>query len=106
MGIATFDTQLLTAATALDTASPIQEDRRSSRLRFYADWDGATTAGAVVIEASPTPDFTRSVVLHTFTQAANTGQTATLDGPLGYYRARVSVAVVGGAASAWALGIE
>lgn len=101
----TFDTQLLTAATALNTTSPTQEDRHSNRLRFYVDWNGATTAGAVAVEGSPDPDFTRHATLSAFTQAANTVQTATVDGPVGFFRAIVTTAVVGGNVTVRVLGI-
>lgn len=101
----TFDTQLLTAATALGATSATQEDRHSNRLRFYVDWDGATTAGTVAIQASSNPSFVRFATLSTFTQAADTVQTATVDGPIGFFRAQVTAAVVGGNVTVRVLGV-
>lgn len=90
---------LLTAASALDTTSPVIPLQNRRRIGPQVEWGAGVNAGAVDYEIAPTPNYSgtwQNLVTITY-PATDAGG---IDVAGGFIRARVSTDLVGGTANA------
>jgi hypothetical protein len=89
----------LSAVTTGTGASHVNQGFNTWTL--FTQWNGAVSAGTIVLEGSPDNGVSGWAVLATRTFAASTNFADTVSTSLKYIRCRISVTVAGGNLTAW-----